>query len=58
MNEKLDVNITGNKINMFHRIGRKKDAQRRRSIIVKFTRCNTRKNVFASKREVKEQVLA
>ena len=50
-NEKLDVNITENKIDRSHRIGRKKDGQR--PIIVKLTRCNTRKKVFASKRKLK-----
>ena len=53
INEKLDFDITENKINRSHRIGRKKDEQRPRPIIVKLTRYNTRKKVFASKRKLK-----
>ena len=48
INEKLDVDIDRS-----HRIGRKRDEQRSRPIIVKLTRYNTRKNVFASKRKLK-----
>ena len=43
INERLAVNITESKIDRSHRIGRKKDGQRPRSIIVKLTRYNTRK---------------
>ena len=53
INEKLDVDITENEINRSHRIGRKKDRQRPRPIIVKLTRYNTRKKVFASKTKLK-----
>ena len=53
INEKLDVDITGNEIDRSHRIGRQKDERRPRPIIVKLTRYNTRKKVFASKRELK-----
>ena len=35
INKKLYVNITENKIDKSHRIGRKKDGQRARQIIVK-----------------------
>ena len=35
LNEKLYVNITENEIDNSHRIGRKKDGQRPRQIIVK-----------------------
>ena len=52
-NEKLEVDITENEINRSHRIGREKDGQRPRPIIVKLTRYNTRKKVFASKRKLK-----
>ena len=44
--EKLGVDITENEIDRSHRIGRKKDGQRPRPIIVKLTRYNTRKKVF------------
>ena len=53
INEKLDVEITENEIDRSHRIGRKKDGQKPRPIIVKLTRYNTRKKVFASKRTLK-----
>ena len=53
INEKLDVAITENEIDRSHRIGRKKGGQRPRPIIVKLTRYNTRKKVFASKRKLK-----
>ena len=53
INEKLDVEITENEIDRSHRIGRKKDGQKPRPIIVKLTRYNTRKKVFASKRRLK-----
>ena len=53
INEKLDVDITGNEIDRSHRIGRQKDERRPRPIIVKLTRYNTRKKVFASKRKLK-----
>ena len=53
INEKLDVNITGNEIDRSHRIGRKKDGQRPRPIILKLTRYNTWKKVFANKRKLK-----
>ena len=43
INEKLDFEITENEIDRSHRIGRKKDGQRPRPIIVKLTRFNTRK---------------
>ena len=46
INEKLDVDITENKIDRFHKIGRKKDGQRPRPIIVKLTGYNTRKKSF------------
>ena len=46
INDKLDVKMTENEINRSHRIGRKKDRQRPRSIIVKLTRYNTRKKRF------------
>ena len=48
MNEKLDVDIRENEIDRSHRIGRKKDGQRPRPIIVKLTRYNTRRKVFAN----------
>ena len=54
INEKLDVEITENEIDRPHRIGRKQDGQKPRPIIVKLTRYNTRKKVFASKRKLKE----
>ena len=54
INEKLDVEITENEIDRSHRIGRKKEGKRPRPIIVKLTRYNTRKQVFASKRKLKE----
>ena len=38
INEKLDVDITKNKIDWSHRTGREKDGQRPRPIIVKLTR--------------------
>ena len=50
INEKLDVKITENEIDRSHR---KKDGQKPRPIIVKLTRYNTRKKVFASKRKLK-----
>ena len=53
INKKLDVDITENEIDKSHRIGRKKDGQRPTPIIVKLTRYNTRKKVFASKRKLK-----
>ena len=53
INEKLGFDITENLIDRSHRIGRKKDGQRPRPIIVKLTRYNTRKKVFASKRKLK-----
>ena len=53
INEKLDVDITENEIDRSHRIGMKKNGQRPRPIIVKLTRYNTRKKVFASKRKLK-----
>ena len=52
-NEKLDVEITENEIDRSRRIGRKKDGQKPRPIIVKLTRYNTREKVFASKRKLK-----
>ena len=52
-NEKLDVDITENEIDRSHRIGRKKNGQKPRPIIVKLRRYNTRKKVFASKRNLK-----
>ena len=48
MNEKLDVDIREIEIDRSHRIGRKKDGQRPRPIIVKLTRYNTRRKVFAN----------
>ena len=48
INEKLDVDIDRS-----HRIGRKKDEQRSKPTIVKLTRYNTRKNVFARKKKLK-----
>ena len=53
INGRLAVYVTENKIDRSHRIGRKKDGQRPRPIIVKLTRYNTRKKVFASKRKLK-----
>ena len=53
INEKLDIGIAENEIDRSHRIGRKKDGQRPRPIIVKWTRYKTRKKVFASKRKLK-----
>ena len=53
INEKLDIDITEKEIDRSHRIGRKKDGQRPRPIIVKSTRYNTRKKVFTSKRKLK-----
>ena len=53
INEKLDVDIAENEIDRSHRIGRKKDGQRPRPIIVKLTRYNNRNKVFASKRKLK-----
>ena len=53
INEKLDAEITENEIDRSHRIGRKKDGEKPRPIIVKLTRYNTRKKVFASKRKLK-----
>ena len=50
ISEKLDVKITENEIDRSHRIDRKKDGQRPRTTIIKLTRYNTRKKVFASKR--------
>ena len=58
INGKLDVEIMENEIDRSHRIGRKKDGQKPRPIIVKLTRSNTRKKVFASKRKLKGSVLA
>ena len=48
-NEKLDVDITENKVDRSHRIGRKKDGERPRPIIVKLTRYNTRKKFLQAK---------
>ena len=53
INEKQGVNITESETDRSHRIGREKDEQRLRPIIVKLTRHNTRKKVFASKRKLK-----
>ena len=53
INERLDANITENEMDRSHRIARKKGGQRPRPIIVKLTRHNTRKKVFASKRKLK-----
>ena len=53
INEKLDVDITENEIDRSHRIGREKNGQIPRPIIVKLTRYNTRKKVFVSKRKLK-----
>ena len=53
INEKVDVNIAENEIDRSYRIGRTKDGQRPRPIIVKLTEYNTRKKVFASKRKLK-----
>ena len=53
INEKLHVEITENEIDRSQRIGRKKAGQKPRPIIVKLTRYNTRKKVFASKRKLK-----
>ena len=53
INEKLDIDITENEIDRSHRIGKKKDGQRPRPIIVKLRRYNTRKKVSASKRKLK-----
>ena len=50
INEKLDVDITENKIDRSHRIDRKKDGQRPRPTIVKLSRYNTRKKDFTSKK--------
>ena len=47
INKKLQVNIAENKIDRSHRIGRKKDGQRPRPIIIKLTRYNTSKKVIA-----------
>ena len=43
VNEKVDVNIAENEIDRSYRIGRTKDGQRPRPIIVKLTKYNTRK---------------
>ena len=53
INEKLDVDVTEDEIDRSRRIGRKKDGQKLRPIIVKLTRYNTRKKVFVSKRKLK-----
>ena len=53
INEKLDVDTTQNEIDRSHRIGRKKDGQGPRPIIVKLTRYNTSKKVFGGKRKLK-----
>ena len=53
IDKKLGVEITENEIDWSHRIGRKKDGQKPRPIIIKLTRYNTGKNVFASKRKLK-----
>ena len=53
INEKLDIEITENEIDRSHGIGRKKDEQRSKPIIVTLTRYNTRKKVFPSKRNLK-----
>ena len=53
INEKLDADIAEDEMGRSHGIGRKKDGQRPRPIIVKLTRYNTRKKVFASKRKLK-----
>ena len=53
INEKLDVDIAEKEIDRSRRIGRKKDGQRPKPVIVKLTRYNTRKKVFASKRKLK-----
>ena len=50
INEKLDVDITGNKIDRSDRIVRQKSGLRPRTTIVNLTRYNTRKKVFASKK--------
>ena len=57
-NEKLDVDITENKVDRSHRIGRKKDGERPRPIIVKLTRYNTRKKFLQAKKVKKERALA
>ena len=53
INEKLDVDVAENKIDRSNRIGRKKDGQRPRPIIVKLPRYDSRKKVHASKRQFK-----
>ena len=53
INDRLDLDIAENEIDRSHRIGRKKDGQRPRPIIVKLTRYNTRKKVFGSNRKLK-----
>ena len=53
INENLDVKIPENEIDRSHRIGRKKNGQKPRPIIVKLTRYNTKKKAFASKRKLK-----
>ena len=53
INEKLDVDIAEKEIDRSRRIGREKDGLRPKPVIVKLTRYNTRKKVFASKRELK-----
>ena len=56
INEKLDADIAEDEMGRSHGIGRKKDGQRPRPIIVKLTRYNTR--VFASKRKLKGRVFS
>ena len=53
INEKLDVDIPENEIDSSHRIDRKKDGQRPRPAIVKLTKYNSRKKVFATKKKLK-----
>ena len=53
MNEKLDVDVTEIGIDRSYRIGRKKDGQITRPIIVRLTRYSPRKNVFTSKTKLK-----
>ena len=53
INEKLDIEITENEIDRCHKVGKKKDGQKPRPIIIKLTRYNARKKVFASNRKLK-----
>ena len=53
MNEKLDVDVTEIGIDRSYRIGRKKDGQITRPIIVRLTRYSPRKSVFTSKTKLK-----